>query len=103
MIGWVAVLAASAVCFGLKAAGYLAPAHWLERPRVVRVAGLVTVGLLAALIAVQTFGAGRALVVDARLAAVIVAALALWRRAPFIVVVVLAAATAALLRAAGLS
>ncbi len=101
MTTWVALLVAAAACYLLKLAGYLAPHGWLERPRVARVAGLVTVSLLAALVAVQAFGSGRVLVVDARLAALAVAAVALWRRLPFIVVVVLAAAVAAGLRAAG--
>jgi hypothetical protein len=96
---WVAVLAACAACFGVKLAGYLAPREWLERPRVVRVAGLVTVALLAALVAVQTLATGRSLHADARLPALGVAALLLWRRAPFVVVVAAAAVTAAILRA----
>ncbi|MDR0504805.1 MAG: AzlD domain-containing protein [Bifidobacteriaceae bacterium] len=63
--------------------------------------GLVTVALLSALTAVQTIGNGKSLVIDARLVGLVVAGLALWRRAPFIVVVVLAAATTAGLRALG--
>ncbi len=102
MTGWGAVLAASALCLGLKLAGYVAPQAWLERPRVVRTAGLVTVALLSALVAVQTLTSGQALAVDARVPAVAVAAVLLWRRAPFVVVVVAAAGTAAALRAAGL-
>jgi hypothetical protein len=96
---WTAVLVACAACFALKLAGYLAPQAWLERPRVVRVAGLVTVALLAALVGVQTLAAGRSLHVDARLPALGVAAVLLRLRAPFVVVVVAAAATAAVLRA----
>jgi hypothetical protein len=96
---WGAVLAASAACFTVKLAGYLAPHAWLERPRVVRVAGLVTVALLAALVAVQTLASARSLQLDARVPALAVAALLLWRRAPFVVVVAAAAVTAALLRA----
>ena len=97
---WVAVLAAAAVCFATKLLGHRVPEHWLAQPRVARVAGLVTVALLAALVAVNTLVDGRAVVVDARLAGVAVAALALALRAPFVVVVLLAAVTAALLRAA---
>ena len=63
----------------------------------------MTVGLLAALVVTQTFATGGSLVVDARLAAVAVAAVALWRKAPFIVVVLLGALTAAALRALGLA
>ena len=59
--------------------------------------------LLAALVAVQTFGAGQAIVVDARLPAVLVAAGLLLLRAPFLVVVAGAAVVAALLRLWGLA
>jgi hypothetical protein len=96
---WTAVLAACAACFAVKLAGYLAPHSWLERPRVVRVAGLVTVALLAALVAVQTLATGRVLHPDARIPALVVAAILLWRRAPFVIVVAAAAVTAAVLRA----
>src|SRR3954453_139714 len=99
MTMWVAVVGACASCFALKLAGYLAPHAWLERPRVVRIAGLVTVALLAALVAVQTLADGRPPQVDARVPALGVAAVLLWRRAPFVVVVVAAAITAAVLRA----
>jgi hypothetical protein len=55
--------------------------------------------LLAALIVVQTLSTGHRLVLDARAPALGVAALLVWRRAPFLVVVLAAAATAALIRA----
>lgn len=96
---WAAVLAAAALCFAIKLAGHLVPEHWLAEPRVARIASLVTVALLGALVAVQTFTVRSAVVVDARLAAVAVAAVALALRAPFVVVVVLAAVVAAVLRA----
>ena len=60
---------------------------------------LVAVPLLAALILVQTLGDGQRLVLDARVPALAVAAVLVWRRAPFLVVVLSAAATASLLRA----
>lgn len=66
------------------------PQQVLDHPRVQRIAAYLTVALLAALAAVQTFTAGDALVIDARLAAIAVVALALALRAPFIVVVLLA-------------
>jgi hypothetical protein len=103
VIGWGAVIGAGVACFAIKLAGYLAPRHWLERPEIARLAALVTAGLLAALVAVQAVADGSELSPDARLPALAVAAVALWRRAPFIVVVVLAAATAAALRALGWS
>ncbi|KSU55178.1 AzlD domain-containing protein [Microbacterium enclense] len=98
---WNAVLLASVICVALKAVGYLLPARWLEAPRPARIADLLTVALLAALVVVQTLAAGPAIVVDARVPAVGVAALLLWARAPFLVVVAAAAVTAALLRSWG--
>ena len=98
---WVAVLAAAAVCFAIKLVGHLVPEHWLAHPRVARVASLVTVALLAALVTVNTVTTGDAVVLDARLVAVAVAAIALALRAPFVVVVLLAAVVAAVLRALG--
>ena len=99
LAGWGGVLVACAACFVIKLAGYLAPAHWLETERVRRVAALVTVALLSALMAVQTVATGTRLSVDARVPAVAVAAVLLWRRAPFVVVVAVAALVAAALRA----
>jgi len=99
---WVALVAAAAVVFALKLAGHLVPKHWLAEPRVARTAALVTVALLSALVAVQTATRGNELVLDARLPALVVAAIALALRAPFIVVVLLAAVTAAVLRALGM-
>ena len=95
---WTAVLTASVICVALKATGYLLPAHWLDAPRPARIADFLTVALLSALVMVQTLGAGAAVVLDARLPAVAIAALLLWARAPFLVVVAAAAVTAALLR-----
>ncbi|MDO5678602.1 MAG: AzlD domain-containing protein, partial [Propionibacteriaceae bacterium] len=60
-----------------------------------------TVGLLASLVAVNTFVSGQALAFDARVAALLAAAVALWFRAPFLVVVIVGAAAAALARLAG--
>nr|WP_154921990.1 AzlD domain-containing protein [Microbacterium testaceum] len=100
---WNAVLLASVICVALKAVGYLLPARWLEAPRPARIADLLTVALLAALVMVQTLAAGPAIVIDARVPAVGVAALLLWARAPFLVVVAAAAVTAALLRSWGIA
>lgn len=102
MTAWAAIAVATAIAFGTKLAGHLVPAGVLERPRVRRVTGALPVALLAALVVTQTAtGAGGSLVIDARLAAVAVAAVALLLRAPFLFVVVLGAVTAAVLRAAG--
>jgi hypothetical protein len=98
MTVWHVILIATAATLALKLAGHLVPAGFLERERPARIADLLTVALLAALIAVQTLGAGQALTVDARVPAVIVAAALYAVRTPFIVVVAVAAAVAAGIR-----
>jgi hypothetical protein len=57
---------------------------------------MIPIALLAALVATQTFSAGRHLVLDVRAAALVVAIVAVVLRAPFLVVVAVAALTAAL-------
>lgn len=95
---WLAIGLGAAGCYLLKLVGLSVPDRALDHPTVSRTAELVPVALLAALVAVQVLGEGDALRVDARLAGVAVAAVALLLRAPFLVVVALAAVTAALLR-----
>jgi branched-subunit amino acid transport protein len=95
---WVAVLVASLGCYALKLAGLSVPERVLARPVVQRVADLVPVVLLAALVAVQTLATGERLVLDARVAGLAVGLAALLLRAPFLVVVAAAALTAALVR-----
>lgn len=102
MTTWGWVLVAAVACLAIKLLGYVVPPRVLEDDRVAHTAGMVTVGLLAALVVIQTFGGpGGSLVLDARLVAVAVAAVALACRAPFLVVVVLGAAAAALVRLIG--
>jgi hypothetical protein len=95
---WVAILVAGTGCYLLKVAGLSVPPRVLERPLVNRVADLLPVALLSALIGVQALGAGTSLVLDARLVGLGVAVLALLLRAPFLVVVAVAAGSAALVR-----
>lgn len=95
---WAAILVASVGCYLFKLAGMSVPASVLARPAVQRVAALLPVVMLSALIAVQTVGSGQALVLDARLAGIAVAGVAIWRRAPFLVVLILAAGSTALIR-----
>lgn len=97
--GW--ILLACAVSIATKFLGFLVPAKLLDNPRMLRVAGSLTIGLLAALTAVNTFASGQALVLDARFAALVAAAVALWLRAPFLVVVVVGALAAGAARLLG--
>ena len=95
---WAAVLAGAAGCYLLKLAGLSLPQRVLDHPVMRHLAALLPVALLAALAALQTLTSGDRLVIDARLAGVAVAVVAIARKAPFLVVVGLAAATTALLR-----
>lgn len=95
---WLWIVLAALVAWGTKMLGYLLPARWLHSPRMARMAGALTVALLAALTALNAMADGQRVVGDARLAALAAAALALWLRLPFLAVVVLGAAAAAAAR-----
>lgn len=98
MTMWTAVLLAALLCLALKELGYAVPERWMQAPVVAHTTDLLTVALLAALVAVQTLAVGTMITVDARLPALAVAAVLLTLRAPFLVVVATAAITAAVLR-----
>lgn len=98
---WSIVIIASLACLALKLGGYLVPSDVLDAPAPSRIANLLTIALLSALVAVQTLGAGAALHIDARLPALVVAVVLFALRVPFVLVVILAAATAALIRLSG--
>ncbi len=85
--------------YALKSAGPLVLGGrplplWLDR-----IAQRIPAALLAALVVVSTVSVGRVLVVDARIAGVAVAGLALRLRAPIAVAVLAAVVTTAALRA----
>ncbi|MGI5471219.1 AzlD domain-containing protein [Streptomyces sp. CA-132043] len=98
---WIAIAATAVGCYLLKYAGLLVPAGLLERPLVKRLAALLPVALLAALTAQQTLSEGNHLLLDAKVAGVGAAALALVLRAPFLVVVAVAVVVTAGVRALG--
>ena len=100
-MSWTALLALCAISYALKGVGPLLAGGRQLGPRVRLTLDLVPVPLLAALILVQTVSDGHRFVLDARAPALGVAALLVWRRAPFLVVVLGAAGTAALIRALG--
>lgn len=97
---WTAILVGAAGCYLLKLAGLSVPRRVLENPRVRRVAALLPIALLTALIVIQTFSTGHRLVVDARAAGLGAAVAAILLRAPFLVVIVAACATTAVVRLA---
>ena len=98
---WWAVIVATLACYLTKLAGHSVPQSVLDRPLVKAVSDALPIALLMALVAVQTFAVGQHLVLDARVAGLSAAVVALLLRAPFLVVVVVAAVTAALFRAMG--
>jgi branched-subunit amino acid transport protein len=98
---WATILIGSAIVAATKFVGFVLPARFTESPTVQHISDAVTVALLAALVVIQTVGAGAAIFVDARLAAVVVAGVLLWRKVPFILVIIAAAAVAALIRMLG--
>lgn len=96
---WALVGVTAGGCYLLKLAGYLVPPHILDAPRVRRLVELLPVALLAALVVVQAVSDGRHLDLDGpRLAGLAAGAVAVWRRAPFLLVILAAAATASVLR-----
>jgi hypothetical protein len=68
-------------------------------PRIGRIIGLLAPALLAALVAISTFGGDRALVLDERAVGVGAAAVAVALKAPPLLVVVVAAGVTAVTRA----
>jgi uncharacterized membrane protein len=98
---WLWILIACALAYLTKLVGYFVPAKLLQSPRIMHIAGTMTIGLLASLTVVNALASGQGLVLDARIGALAAAAVALWLRAPFLVVVISGAAAAALLRLLG--
>ena len=92
---WIAVLGASVTAFLNKYIGHSVPERWLNKPRFMRINTLVPIVLLSALVAVQTLGNKKELVIDQRLAGVAVALVLLKFKAAFPIVVVGAAVTSA--------
>jgi len=95
---WLGVIVAALVVWALKNLGYLIPQRLVQGALITRMAGLTTVALLASLVVAQTLQNDSALVIDARVPAVVVAGALLAMKAPFWVVLVSAGVVAAGLR-----
>ncbi len=98
---WMWLLLACLLGYAWKLVGYFVPASLLRNPRMSRIAGTMTIGLLASLTLVNTVASGQALALDARIGALAAAGVALLLRAPFLVVVLAGAGAAAGLRLLG--
>jgi len=93
-----AVIAASVAVFSWKFLGYLVPERYVANPRFKQLADAITVGLLSALVGIQGFTSDSQFTIDSRLPALILAAVLLYFRMPFIVVIAGAAAFSAAIR-----
>lgn len=99
-MSWWAVLALSLSAYALKALGIVLADRIPRSALTGGALDVVVVPVIAALIVVQTLDGGREIAIDARLPALVVAAVLIWRKAPILVIVLAAGAAAALLRLA---
>jgi branched-subunit amino acid transport protein len=98
---WLVVVLIGVATIAIKAIGPALLGGRELPPRIASLIGLLAPALLAALVAINTFGSGRTLVLDERALGVAAAGVALWRKAPVLLVVVIAAAVTAVARAIG--
>jgi branched-subunit amino acid transport protein len=95
---WLGILLASAAVYSWKILGFMVPSSVLKHPTISRIANLLTVALLSALLGVQGLTGGGEIHFDARIPALGIAAILLYLRAPFVVMVAASAIVAALIR-----
>jgi branched-subunit amino acid transport protein len=100
-MSWTLVFALAAGAFACKVTGFFVLGRTTLPPVVERCIALIPAALLTALIVKDTFSAGQTLQIDARVAGVAAATVAVWRKAPFIVVVLIGAAVTAGVRQLG--
>jgi multisubunit Na+/H+ antiporter MnhF subunit len=96
-MSWTAILVLSAGAYLCKLVGVVVGDRLTDR--LAAATTLLPAAMFAGIVALMALADGQTLVVDARLVGVGVGAVAVWRRAPFVVVVVAAMAAAAGLRA----
>ena len=96
---WLVVVLVGVATIAIKSIGPVLLGGRELPPRIGSLIGLLAPALLAALVAINTFGSGRSLVLDERVLGVAAAAIAIWRKAPVLLVVVIAAAVTAVARA----
>jgi branched-subunit amino acid transport protein len=96
---WIVVVVVGLATIAIKSLGPLAMGGRPLPPRLNDVVALLAPALLAALVAINTVGGDRELVIDARLPGVLAAAVAIKLRAPVLVVIVVAAVVTASVRA----
>ena len=99
-MSWVVIVGLVVGAYAFKALGVLGLGRigGAATARLEPLTALIPAALFAALVAVQTLADGESLVIDARLWGVGAGAIAVWRRAPFVLVVVIAMAVTAFVR-----
>jgi branched-subunit amino acid transport protein len=96
---WLAIMIAAVGCYLLKLAGVSMPESILNHPKVQRVAQLLPIAMLSALVAVELFDGGGNYAIDWRtLGGVAAGVVALLLRRGFLVVFLTAISVTALLR-----
>ncbi len=96
---WITVAGLAVGTAAIKAFGPVVFGGRDLHPLLARIIPLLAPALLAALVVTETTGGhGHTITIDARVAGLAAAAIALWLRAPLAVVVIAAATTTALLR-----
>lgn len=96
---WLTIALLAAVTYALKSFGPLVLAGRRKLPdRLTKLADDLPAPLLAALVAISTLTDGSSWTIDARAVGMVVAAVALWRKLPFVMVVIAAAAATAFVR-----
>jgi branched chain amino acid efflux pump len=98
-VGWWVVILVGVATIAIKGAGPLLLGGKPLPPRLGRVIALLAPALLAALVAISTFGGERAFVLDERALGVAAAGVAMGFKAPPLVVVIVAATVTAVARA----
>lgn len=98
---WPAIAVTAVGLYLEKLAGYLLPARMLEGETSRRVATMLPIALLSAIVVVQGLTGSGAVQLDARVPGLLVAIVLLVRRANFLVMVLAATATTALVRQLG--
>lgn len=96
---WVVVVVVGLATIAIKSLGPLAMGGRPLPEKVNDMVVLLAPALLAALVAINTVGGDRELVIDARLPGVLAAAVAIRLRAPVLIVIVIAAVVTASVRA----
>jgi len=97
---WLVVILVGVATIAIKAIGPVLLGGRELPPRIASLIALLAPALLAALVAINTFGSGSRLVIDERVLGVAAAGVAIWRRVPVLLVVVIAAAVTGVARAA---